>query len=88
MIKSSVIYSRSEKKRGLTSEAKYYTLQKVVGMAVFLVGVFGGIFIKDATPILVLSTIGVELVLTKRKFLIVGDVYWSKNKKKHNTEEE
>lgn len=70
---------KRSKKRVLSAETKYYILQKTVGIAAFLAGIFGGIAVESIAPLLVLSPMGIGLFFTKEKVLMISNVYWDEN---------
>ena len=67
----------------LTAEQIYCIIQKLIGVIVTLAGIIGGFAVKSFPVLLVGVLIGLALMLSKDKILMVSDVYWDENPKKH-----
>lgn len=68
----------------LTAEQIYYIIQKLIGVIVTLAGIIGGFEVKSFPVLLVGVLIGLALMFSKDKILMVSSVYWDDNpKKKH-----
>ena len=68
----------------LTAEQIYYIFQKLIGVIIALSGIIGGFAVKSFPVLLVGVLIGLALMFSKDKILMVSSVYWDENpKRKH-----
>ena len=68
----------------LTAEQTYYIIQKLIGVIVTIAGIIGGFAVQSFPVLLVGVLIGLALMLSKDKILMVSSVYWDENpKRKH-----
>ena len=68
----------------LTAEQKYYIIQKLIGVIVTLAGIIGGFAVQSFPVLLVGVLIGLALMFSKDKIIMVSSVYWDENpKRKH-----
>lgn len=65
--------------RKLTAEMKYYIMQKTLGVLVLILGTALGLWAKEAAALLMFPIMGLALIFSKDKVLMIGDVYWEEN---------
>lgn len=65
--------------RKLTAELKYYIMQKVTGVLVLVLGTALGLWAKEAAALFIAPIMGLVLIFSKDKVLMIGDVYWEEN---------
>lgn len=62
-----------------SSETIYYIAQKIVGIFLFIGGIVVGIVIQEFAAFFFGLIVGLPLIFTKEKELMIGKVYWDEN---------
>lgn len=65
--------------RKLTAEQKYYIMQKTVGVLVLVLGTMLGLWAKEAAALFISPLMGLVLIFSNDKVLMIGEVYWEEN---------
>lgn len=65
--------------RKLTAEAKYFIIQKIIGVAVLVLGIIAGVWIESIAPLFFGCGVGAVFIFSKEKILMASDVYWKEN---------
>lgn len=65
--------------RKLTAEQKYYIMQKIVGVLVLVLGTALGFWTREAAALFIFPIMGLVLIFSRDKVLMIGEVYWEEN---------
>ena len=65
--------------RKLTAEAKYFIIQKIIGVVVLVLGIIAGVWVESIAPLFFGCGVGAVFIFSKEKILMASDVYWKEN---------